>query len=310
MRTPLALTLLALSGPALGAEYRQITLADGRTLPAEISSITATEMTLKTPQGTVIVSPNDLRDMTPISAEDYAKIPPWQVLVLPFAGGTNLTDDSEFAQLFSLRVMESIPAVNPLPVTGLPSSVSQTTLSALKLCGTDLQCATRHGQDVGADVVVMGRTTPSSTGNTLTLGAVFVDAPTARKRVQVNYEGQLIDKRREMTDSLYATLFLVPPPDATIPTVTAPAKPPKTPPTTSGEPNLARLAWTPVPGITPYLQNDMAGFASALGVVAVGTTASVYMAGHATYAAPQMVAMTALSTYGLTVFVNHLFLKQ
>ena len=50
--------------------------------------------------------------------------------------------------------------------------------------------------------------------------------------------------------------------------------------------------------------------AAALGVVAVGTTASVYMAGHATYAAPQMVAMTALSTYGLTVFVNHLFLKQ
>ena len=78
----------------------------------------------------------------------------------------------------------------------------------------------------------------------------------------------------------------------------------------SGEPNLARLAWTPLPGITAYKQNDMAGFASAMGMVAVGTTASVYMAGHATYAAPQMVAMTALSTYGLTVFVNHLFLKQ
>jgi hypothetical protein len=32
------------------------------------------------------------------------------------------------------------------------------------------------------------------------------------------------------------------------------------------------------------------------------------MAGHATYTAPQMVAMTALSSYGLTVLVNHMFL--
>ena len=310
MRIPVALSLLAISDHALAAEYRQITLADGRTLPAEISSITATEMVLKTPQGTVVVSPNDLRDMTPMSAEEYAQVPPWQVLVLPFAGAANREDTSEFAHLFSLRVLESIPAVSPLTVAGLPDSVRQTTKSALKVCGTDLQCATRHGQDAGADVVVMGRTTPSATGNTLTLGAVFVGAPAARKRVQVNYEDKLIDKRKEMTDSLYATLFLVPPADAKIPTLVMPTEPAKVARAANGEPDLARLAWTPLPGITAYKQNDMAGFASAMGMVAVGTTASVYMAGHATYAAPQMVAMTALSTYGLTVFVNHLFLKK
>ena len=311
MRTLIPTALMAFSMPALGVEYRQITLADGRTLPAEIRSITATEMTLETPQGTVIISPNELRDMVPMSAEDYATTPPWQVLVLPFAANADLTDDSEFAQLFSLRVMESIPAVSPLTVSALPGSVSQTTLSALKRCGTDLKCATRHGRDVGADVVVMGRTTPSATGNTLALGAVFVNTPTARKRVQVAYEDRLIDKRREITDSLYATLFLVPPADAKVPElVTASAKPQRTPQKASGEADLARLAWTPLPGITAYKQDNMAGFASAMGVVAVGTTASVYMAGHATYAAPQMVAMTALSTYGLTVFVNHLFLNE
>ena len=310
MRIPLMLSFFALSSPSMAAEYRRITLADGRVLPAEISSITATEMVLQTPQGTVVVSPNDLRDMSPMSAHDYAQVPPWQVLVLPFAGNATLAEDSDFAHLFSLRVLESIPAVSPLTIAALPDAVSQTTKSALTVCGTDLQCATRHGQEAGADVIVMGRATPSSTGNTLTLGAVFVDAPEARKRVQVNYQDALIEKRKEMTDSLYTTLFLIPPPDAKIPAMALSNKTQKTVQEKSGEPNLARLAWTPLPGITAYKQNDMAGFASAMGMVAVGTTASVYMAGHATYAAPQMVAMTALSSYGLTVFVNHLFLKQ
>ena len=66
MRIPLMLSFFALSSPSMAAEYRRITLADGRVLPAEISSITATEMVPQTPQGTVIVSPNDLRDMSPM----------------------------------------------------------------------------------------------------------------------------------------------------------------------------------------------------------------------------------------------------
>jgi hypothetical protein len=310
MRIPLTLTLMTFSSQALATEYRQITLADGRTLPAEIRSITATEMVLKTPQGIVKVSPNDLRDMAPMSAEDYAAVPPWQVLVLPFSGEAESSDDSEFAHLFSLRVLESIPAVSPVTVSALPDSVRQTTKSALKVCGTDLQCATRHGQDAGANVVVMGRVDPSSDEDILTLGAVFVDAPAARKRVEVRYQDKLLNYRKEMTDSLYSTLFLTPPPDAKIPAAPLPVADTQPAPARRGEPDLDRLAWTPLPGITAYKQNDMAGFATAMGVVAVGTTASVYMAGHATYSAPQMVAMTALSSYGLTVFVNHLFLKK
>ena len=309
MMRALTVTALALGSlPASAVEYRNVTLADGRTLPAEIKGITATEMTLLTPQGTVVVSPNDLRDMQALSAEDYAALPPWKVLVLPFAGEPEFKDDRQFAHLFSLRVLESIPAVSPVAIADLPAAVSQTTKSSLRTCGTDLQCATRHGQDAGADVVVMGRVQSTNDERSLTIGAVFVDAPSARRRTSIPYNESLIERRREITNGLYESLFLAAPDDAEIPTVVLNAKPA---PAAGTEPvSLNRLAWAPLPGVTAYKSDNMAGFASALGIVAVGTGASVYIAGHATYSAPQMVAMSALTSYGLTVFVNHLFVKN
>jgi hypothetical protein len=36
----------------------------------------------------------------------------------------------------------------------------------------------------------------------------------------------------------------------------------------------------------------------------------VAWSGHATYTAPQMAAMSALTGYGLTVLVNHMFLND
>jgi len=295
------------SGTAFGAEYRKITLANGREVPAEIKSITADEMVLQTPQGEMRISPNDLRNMDSMTTEEYLALPAWRVLVLPFGGDSADEDDSNFAHLFAVRVLKSIDAVSPQVVGDLPSSVGDSTRSALKSCGTDLQCATRHGATADADVVIMGRIDPVAEKRVLTLGAVFVDAPAARQRLELPYAGELINHRKRLTTSMYESLFLTPPEGAEIPTLpVAQAVPTK--PKTTGEADLARLAWTPVPGMTALKQGNRAGFATAMGVVGAGTVASVYMAGHATYTAPQMVAMTALSSYGLTVLVNHMFL--
>ena len=298
---------------AWAAEYRSITLADGRIVAAEIQGITATSMTLSTPQGIVEISPQDLRTMEAMSVEDYNQLEPWKVLVLPFVDdeteGAN--EDVQMAKLYALRVLKSIPAVAPLTIEDLPETVPENTRRALSLCGTDLQCATRNGETVGADVVMMGDIRQKNESMLFSLGAVFVNAPSARKRVQIPYTPPLINQRKDLTDAVYQTLFLntpttVQPPPVIEPVVTKESPQPETQQELR---DLDALAWAPVPGITALKSGDTAGFATAIGAVTAGTAASVYIAGHATYSAPQMVAVSALSSYGITVLVNHIFLK-
>jgi len=303
------------STSAWATEYRSITLANGRVVAAEIQGITATSMTLVTPQGVVEISPQDLRTMEPLSEEAYQALPPWKVLVLPFSNdeSTRAKDDANMAQLYSLRVLKSIPAVAPLTIEDLPPSVPENTRAALALCGTDLQCATRNGEIVGVDVVVMGDLRQKGTEIDFRLGGVFVNTPSARERDEFSYSSSLIEHRRTLTNAQYKVLFLNAPEGDTIslePLVTKQQEvPDPMDPKKVVASNMERLAWAPVPGITALKTGNTAGFASALGAVTLGTAASVYVAGHATYSAPQMVAVSTLSSYGLTVLVNHIFAK-
>jgi hypothetical protein len=297
---------LSISSTAFGAEYREITLANGRKLPAEIKNITSTEMVLATPQGTVIVSPADLKNMAPLTTEAYLGQKPWRVLVLPFSGDENTEKDRLLAHLFALRVLESIPALTAQTVDDLEQSTAEVSRSALQLCGTDISCATRHGTAVGADVVVMGQVKAGLAERILMVRSVFVATPAARKQVKVPYSDTLVRHRSEINSALYESLFLSPPDGAKIPKIPVVATAPT--PRNENVVNMAASAWTPVPGYTALKQGNKIGFVSAMGAVGAGTAASVYLAGHATYSAPQLVAMTALSSYGLTVFVNHLFL--
>ena len=305
---------------AWAGEYRSVTLADGRVIAAEIKGITATTMTLDTPQGVVEISPNDLRTMDALSAEEYQNLPPWKVLVLPFSddGSEQANDDAHTAQLYALRVLQSIPAVSAITINDLPPTVPENTRSALSLCGTDLQCATRNGEIVQADAVIMGNVETQDAGMLFTLGGIFVNAPSARKRTSIEYSTPLLEQRNALAKAPYDVLFLSPPDDGFAPNLAIAENKPMGPEKKKAAPekqkrtapgNLANLAWAPVPGITALKTKNNAGFATALGTVTVGTAASVYVAGHSTYSAPQMVAVTALSSYGLTVLVNHLFVK-
>jgi hypothetical protein len=320
MTRSLIVGILLAGSPAWAAEYRAITLSNGRVVPAEIQGITSTAMTLTTPQGVMEIPPEDLRAMDAMSEDDYNAVKPWTVLVLPFANDESVgaQDDARTAQLYALRVLKSIPAISPITIDALPPSVPENTRRALSLCRTDLQCATRHGATVGADVVIMGDLRETASGKTFSLGAVFVDSPSARMREEIHYSPPLINHRAALTAAQYDVLFLQQPTTQAIvntPIITQEAESSSTESnllTTADStktPNLDRLAWAPVPGITALQSGNTTGFAAALGAVGVGTAASVYVAGHATYSAPQLVAVSALSTYGLTVLVNHIFLK-
>ncbi len=304
-----SIALWMVTTPAFAAEYRSITLANGRSIPAQIGEVTATEMVLSTPQGEVRIAPNELRSMDPLSAEDYAAHEAWRVLVLPFSGEN--TQDNETARLYINRVIKGIPAVQTVTVDALPPSVGETTRRALAICGTDLQCATRHGSDAGVDIVVMGKTSSTDQGSVLDVGAVFVDTPEARQRESILYDDALLTQRSSILKATYKVLFLSPPPnpsipeDAVGPPVAAASQVAPPPPSAP-----ASLAWTPLPGITALNQGNPTGFATAVGIVGVGTAASVAWSGYASYSAPQMVAMSALTSYGLTVFVNHMFVTD
>jgi hypothetical protein len=315
MTRSLLVGILLAGSPAWAAEYRSITLANGRVVPAEIQGITSTAMTLTTPQGIMEIPPEDLRAMDAMSEKDYNAVEPWTVLVLPFANdeSAGAQDDADTAQLYVLRVLKSIPAIAPITLDALPPSVPENTRRALSLCRTDLQCATRHGEMVGADVVVMGDLRETSSGKTFSLGAVFVDSPSARMRKEIAYTPPLLSMRSAITAAQYEVLFLQQPTEQAIiesPVIVQSVPPPQDAISTSSrDMDLTRLAWAPVPGITALKSGNTAGFATALGAVGAGTAASVYIAGHATYSAPQLTAVSVLSTYGLTVLVNHMFLK-
>jgi hypothetical protein len=314
-RSILSLALLW-TAPAAAGEFRTITLSNGRTVPAEILEMTATEMVLRTAQGELHIAPSDLRSMDPLSPDDFAQTEPWSVLVLPFKAvqAADEDEDAELARMLSLRVLQSIPAVRPITVADLPPTVTDETRSALAGCGTDLGCVIQHGAAVGADVVVMGHIEATLDAKLLNLGAVFVKAPDARHRKSIRYQDPLISQRSAITTAQYEVLFLAPPADAPLPsaldlTVSVPAITPDITKIKTAPP-LDTLAWVPVPGITALRADNKAGFATALGVVGVGTAATVALTGHATYSATQMAGMSALTSYGLTVLVNHIFLAK
>ena len=296
--------------PATAAEYRAIQLANGRVIPAEIGETTATEMVLLTPQGEVRIGLHELRSMDPMSPEEYAAIKPLKVLVIPFKG--QASDDATIGAMYVVRVLKGIPAVQALTLEDLPPSVGETTRSALATCETEFYCATRHGADAGADVVVMGEARTEADSKKLYIGAVFVDTPEARKREYIEFKDSLLTHRRALAIKTYHALFLSTPDGINLPelpTVSPPA-PPEDLAFTPKTSDFERMAWTPLPGITALKQGNSAGFVTALGVVGAGTAASVAWSGHASYSAPQMVAMNALTGYGLTVLVNHMFLND
>ena len=308
MRWLTALALMA-STPAMAAEYRSITLANGRTVPAEIGEITATEMVLITPQGQLRIAPNELRSMDPLSSEGYAAVPPWKVLVLPFKG--NAPDDGKIAEMYVSRVLQGIPAIQTIDVNELPPSVGETTRRALAMCGTDLQCATRHGSDAGVDIVIMGQSNTQAESKRIDIGAVFVDTPEARHREIITFDDALLNHSRAIAQATYKVMFLTPPTNITVPeTVPVITKAPAPEVNPLNVSSLDQVAWTPVPGITALKQGNNAGFITAVGVVTAGTAASVAWSGYASYSAPQMIAMNAITGYGLTVLVNHIFIEN
>lgn len=70
---------------------------------------------------------------------------------------------------------------------------------------------------------------------------------------------------------------------------------------------LRRLAWVPLPGMPSIARKDWSGVAKSWGLVVPGSAAMVYVSGRAAFTAPQMVGMSALSVYSLTVLANTVF---
>ena len=150
-------------------------------------------------------------------------------------------------------------------------------------------------------------------GNLLNVGAVFVHAPDARTRTSIRYQDSLIPQRTKIAKAQYEVLFLEAPADTALPepvelVVAVPEPSPVLKQTVA--PSFDTLVWAPVPGITALKSNNKAGFATAVGIVGAGTAATVALTGHATYSATQMAGMSALTSYGLTVLVNHMFLSE
>jgi hypothetical protein len=305
-------------GTAFAAEYRHVTLDNGREVLAEIVTINAEGMNLRLPQGNLIVPPNTPAIFAPLSAAEFEQQQPWKVAILPF-GAVNTEDKAAAtaAQFMALRVLEELSAVRPMSPIDIPIPGRDSDKRALAQCGMSLPCATRLGDSLGLDVVVMGQI---DRDGTLHLGAVFVQSPAARKRVKIELHGAIMEHRDEIYRAQYNVLFIATPEKARpepvvrapIPVVSPPAeraKPAPAPERWQPPPQSAlnRMAWAPVPGLPSLAQRDMAGFGAALGVATVGASVGVAVAGTATTSTAQFVTMSLLSSYTATVVANHLF---
>lgn len=82
LRLGLALSLLLpASAYAQDRQYRELQLADGRSLRAEVLATEATGLRMRTPQGETLVSFELLVDIRPISEADFDSQPPMRIWV-------------------------------------------------------------------------------------------------------------------------------------------------------------------------------------------------------------------------------------
>jgi len=306
---------------AQAAEYREVHLTDGRVIKAEIKGFTPDAITLGLKQGTMIFKPQLLERMEPLTEAEFHAQTPWRVAILNFTASSREQEpNARTAHMLASRALSEIPGVVSGTPADIPGDIRQSDRLALSACRTDLLCAVRKGEAAGVDVVMMGQIREANGHKELRLGALWVNAPAARKRVSIKLTGSPVDQRQEIYSSQHALLSIEPPSDtlaaAPVPAPVAaptpqPVKPvvrrPPEPRKPMSDATLRAMAWAPIPGLPHLARGDNTAFAQSLAIAGVGTAAGIGMAGKAAYTKPQFIAASVLSTYTFTAMANHLF---
>lgn len=309
------MALLLLASAALAAEYRQIEVADGRTLLGEVVATGDQGLTLRLPQGVTDVVFPDIVRLDPVAAALVEAQPPLRVLVLPSAGADPATEDSADRQL--LATLAAVPYTRVTTLDALPQTVSDTTRSTLRSCGLDTTCVVSAATDVPVDVVVMPVLRVDTTVEELVLASVWLDAPRAQRRVATSHPLGAEARGPDIAAAAFTLLGVRPADGAAKAGVEAAARPQgvpvvtpapvPSPPVAAAPPrDLRGYEFIPVPGITAFADGRPGAGVAAMAVVVPATAALVYVAGHESARAGTVVAVSAIGYYALCVVSNRI----
>ncbi len=180
MRRLLILALLGLSLPATAAEYRRITVNDGRVLIAEVADTTDTGLRLVLHQGRTLVAFQDVVNLEDVDVSTWDSQEDWQLIVVP-PKPQDLQRAPELQETLTAAAA-GIPASTPLRPADV-TTLSVTDRGRLANCGTDSGCVQGYLDKSGADVLVAARVQGPADAPEIVVTATYATAPRAWREV-------------------------------------------------------------------------------------------------------------------------------
>ena len=276
------------AAPALAsdAQYRTLTLVDGRILTAEVVATEPQGLLLEMPQGRAVVEFEMLRDMSPTTKEAYQSQDDWVVWV-------------QVPVVYQDRVeemLDEMPGIDGA-LAGYGGGVSGGATADVVACESDIECIARAAADTPWKWIITGRLDGA--------GRLELFSRTnTRENLPVHRVSLDKTERQDFWFALHELLRLkVPelgPPeveqDSTI--LDGPTR------TRMSARRVTALSFLPVPGLPSLLQKDYQGFGTSLGIVVPSTAVWVSAVGYSEPSAAEFGLLSFAGYYTATVLTN------
>jgi hypothetical protein len=284
----LAASALAQEPAQVRRQYRELQLADGRTLYGEVLATRAEGMAIAVPEGELVLSYELLQDMKPIEQAVYDAQPPWvAVVAVPPTNRDQIT-----------AMLDAIPSLVVWTAEGTvgqpdgPLDLGDAEQAALRGCGTNPACVRgAFGQGAGRKWVI----TLTAQGGGFALEGALTGTDTRNTATVDNPSDPAVWL------ALHQVMGL---------------QPPKVPPplrassvvdggrTRGGS---SALAFAPVPGLPALADGDGGRFGLALATAIPATAAWVAVVGTHSQSAPEHIGLGVAGFYAITVLTNEIF---
>lgn len=278
------LTALTVAHAAEEPQYRHLKLGDGRDFYAQIQQTEAAGFKVLVPQGEMRVSFDNLENMSPATASDYAGQNDWVVyLVAPQERLSGLV--ASFKAIPHLTVA-TVDDPSPLGVSGAVAS-------QLAACDTNIDCMADATKGAQRWFWIVSAT---AEGTKMSLRARTNHGVSVRNPVL----GSVVDPA-DLANAIYKTLDLT-----TKSTITGPSEKPMQEILRKRQ-EVVQRSYVPLPGYPSMKRGDTAGFAMALGTAVPLTAGWVYVVGRNTESAPAMIGLSAVGFYAISVATSQAF---
>lgn len=265
---------------AQAGEYRQLTLADGRTLTVSLEDTLDTGLAFAVPQGLAVLSFMDLVDMVPADELAFEQQPDWSVLI---AAASGVEADLRGA-------LHAIPHVG---IIGEPNTVvdlADASGDFVASCATDMDCLVAATGEASWLWIVTA--VPNDVGGVVLSGRVNVGGETTSVTVDA-------PSPETLAPAVWSVLGVRPTAPLVAVATTPPERDPR-PPRASG----GSRSWVPIPGYSAMQAKDSGGVKLAIALSVPVVVASVGVAGKTSTRPGEFVAMSLGGYWIGTALIN------